>query len=363
MAPLVANYYLTYRCNARCHFCDIWALEPKQEASFETIQHNLTDLRRLGVKYVDFTGGEPLLRKDVDKIFAEAKRQGFATSMTTNTILYPKRAKEMQGLVDFLNFSLDGGDAETHDQSRGVKIFDTLVESVQIAHSLGEYPVLNHTVTAQNYDRLSEVAELGQRLNARIWLNPAFTAHSNYNAKKNPTPAMVAAIETAAKKYSNLGYNKAALAFIEAGGNDTNNPRCKAVDAVIAISPNDELLLPCYHFAQKGIAIAGRLYEMYRQSEEVDEFRQSQGKRVSLRRLYGLVLPDPQLLQRSRQILGVKPGNLCRRILGPKTIPATSLSRSASLPLCQPQKSLTTQPLTRFGAIEGVGAKQQPFWW
>jgi MoaA/NifB/PqqE/SkfB family radical SAM enzyme len=278
MAPLVANYYLTYRCNARCHFCDIWALEPQQEADFQMIQRNLQDLRRLGVKYVDFTGGEPLLRTDVAEIYQEAKRQGFVTSMTTNTILYPKRAKEMQGLVDFLNFSLDGPDAETHNQSRGVQIFDTLVESVKIAHSLGEYPVLNHTVTAQNYHRISEVAELGQRLHVRVWLNPAFTAHNNYNSKKNPTPDMVAAIESAARQYSNVGYNKASLAFIEAGGNDTQNPRCKAVDAVIAISPHDELLLPCYHFAQTGVPINGRLYELYKQSEEVESYRQSQGK-------------------------------------------------------------------------------------
>jgi MoaA/NifB/PqqE/SkfB family radical SAM enzyme len=277
-SPLVANYYLTYRCNARCHFCDIWALEPKQEADLATITHNLQDLRRLGIKYVDFTGGEPLLKENVREIFAEAKRQGFTTSMTTNTILYPKRAKEMQGLVDFLNFSLDGADAETHNQSRGVKIFDTLVESVKIAQDLGEYPVLNHTVTAQNYDRIAEVAELGLRLGARVWLNPAFTAHSNYNSKKNPTPEMVTAIETAAKQYKNLGYNKAALAFIEAGGNDTQNPRCKAVDAVIAISPHDELLLPCYHFAQAGIPIQGNLYALYKQSEQVEDYRQSQGK-------------------------------------------------------------------------------------
>jgi MoaA/NifB/PqqE/SkfB family radical SAM enzyme len=277
-APLVANYYLTYRCNARCHFCDIWALEPKDEASIETIEKNLKDLRRLGVKYVDFTGGEPLLRKDAPEVFRLAKSLGFTTSMTTNTILYPKRAEEMRGLVDFLNFSLDGGDAETHDQSRGVQIFDTLVKSVELAHSLGERPVLNHTVTAQNYDRIHEVAELGKKLKARIWLNPAFTAYSNYNDKKNPTPAMVEAIETAAKQHKNLGYNRAALAFIEAGGNDTKNPRCKAVDAVIAISPHDELLLPCYHFAQKGLKIDGNLYEMYTQSEVVDEFRQSQGQ-------------------------------------------------------------------------------------
>ncbi|MDR9893348.1 hypothetical protein G7B40_001940 [Aetokthonos hydrillicola Thurmond2011] len=53
---------------------------------------------------------------------------------------------------------------------------------------------------------------------------------------------MIAAIESAAKKCKNVGYNKAALAFIEAGGNDTKNPRPQAVNAVIAISRNDELL-------------------------------------------------------------------------------------------------------------------------
>lgn len=277
MAPLVANYYLTYRCNARCHFCDIWALDPGTEASFETIQKNLRDLKQLGVKYVDFTGGEPLLRTDVAQIYREAKQLGFLTSMTTNTILYPKRAREMRGLVDFLNFSLDGPDADTHDQSRGVKIFDTLVESVQLAHSLGENPVLNHTVTAQNYSHLDEVAQLGQRLGARVWLNPAFTAHSNYNDKKNPSPKIVENIEAAARQYSNLGYNKAALKLIRDGGNDINNPRCKAVDAVIAISPNDELLLPCYHFAQQPVPINGRLYELYRESEVVEAYRKTQG--------------------------------------------------------------------------------------
>jgi MoaA/NifB/PqqE/SkfB family radical SAM enzyme len=278
MAPLVANYYLTYRCNARCHFCNIWALEPPAEANLATIEHNLKDLRRLGVKYIDFTGGEPLLRVDAPEVYQTAKKLGFYTSMTTNTILYQQKAKSMQGLVDFLNFSLDGGDAETHDQSRGVRIFDTLVKSVELAHSLGENPVLNHTVTAQNYGRIDEVGELGQKLGARVWLNPAFTAYEHYNSKKNPTTEMIEAIKSSASKYSCIGYNRAALAFIADGGNDTNNPRCKAVDAVIAISPDDKLLLPCYHFAQDGVAIEGKLYDLYRESEKVESYRQSQGK-------------------------------------------------------------------------------------
>jgi len=57
-----------------------------------------------------------------------------------------QKAREIQGLVDFLNFSLDGGD-ETHEVTGGKK-FDTLVESVALAKSLGSTQ-LNHTVTAQ----------------------------------------------------------------------------------------------------------------------------------------------------------------------------------------------------------------------
>ena len=278
MAPLVAHYYLTYKCNARCHFCNIWSQDPKEEASLDTIWKNLKDLRRLGVKYTDFTGGEPLLRSDIHQVYAEAKRLGFLTSLTTNAILYPRKAESLRGLVDFLNFSLDGPDAESHDRSRGTKIFDTLVESVGIAKSLGEYPVLNYTVTAQGYDRLSEAAELAKSLGVRVWLNPAFTAHENYNDRKNANREVVDAIVETGTRYPNVGYNRAALELILAGGNHTQNPRCKAVDAVIAISPDDRLLLPCYHFAETGIPIAGRLYELYRQSEEVEKYRQLQGK-------------------------------------------------------------------------------------
>jgi len=48
--------------------------------------------------------------------------------------------------------------------------------------------------------------------------------------------------------------------------------------SVIAISPDDQLLLPCYHFAQTGVPINGQLYNLYRQSEEVEKYRKSQGK-------------------------------------------------------------------------------------
>ncbi|MCU0353574.1 MAG: radical SAM protein, partial [Cytophagales bacterium] len=60
--PVLCNYYLTYRCNATCGFCDIWE-RPSPYATPENVLKNLTDLKRLGVKVIDFTGGEPLLHR------------------------------------------------------------------------------------------------------------------------------------------------------------------------------------------------------------------------------------------------------------------------------------------------------------
>nr|WP_250123935.1 hypothetical protein [Chroococcidiopsis sp. CCMEE 29] len=80
----------------------------------------------------------------------------------------------------------------------------------------------------------------------------------------------MAAMQVSVQKHKNVRYNRAALAFIEAGGCDTKNPRCKAVEAVIAIS-HDPLLLPCYHFVQTGLPINGQLYDLYRQSKEVEK--------------------------------------------------------------------------------------------
>ncbi len=53
--PILCNYYVTYRCNATCSFCDIWE-KPSPYATIETVSQNLQGLKKLGVKVIDFTG-------------------------------------------------------------------------------------------------------------------------------------------------------------------------------------------------------------------------------------------------------------------------------------------------------------------
>ena len=100
--PVLCNYYVTYRCNATCDFCDIWE-KPSPYVTLLNFTENLVDLKKLKVKVIDFTGGEPLLHKDLSEMLTLAKAEKMITTVTTNCLLYPKRAYELKGKVDMIN--------------------------------------------------------------------------------------------------------------------------------------------------------------------------------------------------------------------------------------------------------------------
>jgi MoaA/NifB/PqqE/SkfB family radical SAM enzyme len=87
--PALCNYYLTYRCNARCVFCDIWQ-KPSPYVVWEDYITNLNSLKKLKVRIIDFTGREPLLHPRLPQMLEKAKASGFLTTVTTNCLLYPK---------------------------------------------------------------------------------------------------------------------------------------------------------------------------------------------------------------------------------------------------------------------------------
>lgn len=261
--PVLCNYYLTYRCNAACSFCDIWE-KPSPYVSLESVARNLRDLRRLGVRIIDFTGGEPLLHRQLPAFLEMAQRMGFLTTVTTNTLLYPKRAKELAGKIDMLHFSLDAATAEKHDKMRGgVPCFSFVKESIQIARRLGERPDILFTVTEENWTEIEAVyREFAEPYKLILILNPVF-AYNSVGASTLSADTIKELRRWKGRKYIYL--NEAFLRLREKGGNSIYAPVCQASSAVIVISPYDELLLPCYHAHEKGykFPINGQLYELF----------------------------------------------------------------------------------------------------
>ncbi len=271
--PVLANYYVTYRCNAKCGFCDIWE-KPSPMIDLGDAARNLDDLKRLGVKIVDFTGGEPLLHTRLHELLAMAKDRGMRTTVTTNGLLYPKRAAQMKGLVDLLHFSIDAPYPGAHDRSRGVRCFNRLLQSIEVALEIGERPDLLFTVTNESFPYLETIYERFSRPNGlTLLLNPVF----EYDGLGEALRAEVMATMEAFAKKPYVYLNPAFLALRRAGGNDPEKPECRAVSATVVISPFDEIVLPCYHFGLERVPIEGKLYDLWH-SDKVAWHRKMQGR-------------------------------------------------------------------------------------
>src|SRR3972149_9247787 len=163
---LLCNYYVTYRCNAFCEFCHFGVHENFKDtpyAKLEDFKSNVKQLAELGVKFIDLTGGEPLLHKGIHLMAEYAKKMKMQTSITSNGLLYPKFAEKLLGSIDLLHFSLDSPDEEEHNKIRKVDCFNHVFKSIEIAKSLGEYPDVLFTVTNETYKKLPRMHEIAQR--------------------------------------------------------------------------------------------------------------------------------------------------------------------------------------------------------
>ncbi|MDZ7261769.1 MAG: radical SAM protein [candidate division KSB1 bacterium] len=275
MKPILCNYYITYRCNAHCIFCDIWRSpqhSSKKDAEIKEVIRNLRDLRRLGVKFIDFTGGEPLLHKDLPVMLTEARRLGFFTSVTTNCLLYPTRARELQGLVNFLHFSLDSSEEKEHDALRGTRTFFRVMESIDLALELGEKPDLLFTVTNQNYQAIDELYQFALQKKLILIVNPVFS-NGGYNSLGNAVLDYLDGYQQRPYVYINRALHR----LIRGGGNDPGNPRCRAVSSTVVISPQNELLLPCFHRARFKIPVRNTLIAL-RKTAAVQKALRDQGR-------------------------------------------------------------------------------------
>ncbi|WP_138992949.1 radical SAM protein [Larkinella sp. C7] len=273
--PVLCNYYITYRCNATCSFCDIWE-RPSPYVTLENVRDNLRDLKRLGVRVIDFTGGEPLLHRQLDDLLREAKNIGLITTITTNGLLYPKYAERLHGLVDMLHFSLDSPIAEEHDKSRGVKCFDKVMDSIAIAKQLGERPDILFTVFEHNVHQIKQLhEEICLPNDLVLILNPVF----EYNDVETGGGFSEKTLQemTWWGKQKNVYLNDAFIQLRRDGGNHVDDPICLAGSTTLVISPENKLVLPCYHLGLKDLPIDGKLYDLYR-SDEVQKLIALEGR-------------------------------------------------------------------------------------
>jgi len=138
---------VTQNCNSRCLMCSFWRSKSSNELTLAELTDVMTQLRKMGVRRICFSGGEPLLRRDLVLVVQEANKLRFEKiQVITNGLSWTE--EKARGLLDSglnrVSLSIDGT-GEANDLQRGVKgSFDKAMQTLQLLVHLreGEYPEL-----------------------------------------------------------------------------------------------------------------------------------------------------------------------------------------------------------------------------
>ena len=154
------------RCNCRCLMCDIWKTTGRNQLSPEEVRSWSTQWRRLGVRRVVLSGGEPLLHPGFAALCEALRDAGLRTTLLSTGLLLEPKAADVARLVDDVIVSLDGP-REIHDAIRRVPgAFDRLARGVRtLAAAAPAVPVsARSTVQRANARHLRETVAAAREI-------------------------------------------------------------------------------------------------------------------------------------------------------------------------------------------------------
>ncbi len=156
-------------CNCRCVMCDIWKVAAATELSLSDLERHSRDIESLGVRWVVFSGGEPLMHSDLFRLSDSLRACGIRTTVLSSGLLLKKKAPSIVRSADDVIVSLDGP-PQVHDRIRGVACaFDFLAAGVRALHTLEpDFPVAARcTVQRGNHSLLRETLKTARGLGLR----------------------------------------------------------------------------------------------------------------------------------------------------------------------------------------------------
>jgi len=200
---------VTPRCNFRCTYCDplgVGSHEPPGTLSAEYFEIILEAAAGLGMRSVRFTGGEPLLRKDLPRLIraARAMRGVEDVAVTTNASALEKRlAALLDAGLDRVNISLDAVDPEVFKVSTGGGDIERVWRGVAAAEAAGLSPLKLNAVVLRgvNDSQIPALAALTRDKPYHVryieYMHLDNAAFGTYDARFMPGSEIRAAVEAA----------------------------------------------------------------------------------------------------------------------------------------------------------------------
>jgi cyclic pyranopterin phosphate synthase len=170
---------LTDRCNFRCFYCLPHGEPPiapkEQMLSYEEIDYVCEIFVELGIEKIRLTGGEPMLRRDIETIIRKLNRLKASglqdLALTTNGYYLPDRAQSLKDAgLDRVTISLDSLKRDVFKRMTGVDVLDKVLAGIAAAKKAGLEPIKINAVIVRghNEDEVADFAAFAREYDVKM---------------------------------------------------------------------------------------------------------------------------------------------------------------------------------------------------
>ena len=283
-SPLYVQFYITSRCNLACEQCNIIYSDAKhQEMNISQINKVAENLKKIGVNIVLLIGGEPFVRKDIDKIVKAFTDKNIHVRMQTNGIATEQQLTNCvnAGGKD-ISISLDTLEPEIQDTINGgfKKSWERAVKTIAMVSNIfpdNSTAFFNSVIMPKNINSIEKVIKFATKIGWGVSLVPVHISEPSHpmgyrtlDYEKNVTfndnqeleiKLLIKRLKDLKKNY-NLYDSDEYLDDIEnfllnkpINWRKKNNNVCDSPNLYFAISPSGTLKVCCDYEALKNIYV------------------------------------------------------------------------------------------------------------
>ncbi len=155
---------LTYRCPLQCPYCSnpVEMAKNKTELSTKTWLSIFKEARELGVAQLGFTGGEPLLKPDIDILIRESSKMGFYTNLITSSVGMTREKLETfkKDGLDSIQISFQAENRELNDKIAGKNSFQQKMDMIKLVKEYDFPLTLNIVLHRHNIDNIENILDI-----------------------------------------------------------------------------------------------------------------------------------------------------------------------------------------------------------
>ncbi|KAF1022547.1 MAG: putative mycofactocin radical SAM maturase MftC [Paracidovorax wautersii] len=253
--PLWLLAELTYRCPLHCVFCynPLGYANVRDELDTGEWVDVLRQARALGAAQLGFSGGEPLLREDLEELVAEARRLGFYTNLITSGVgLTEQRIGALKAAgLDHIQLSFQDSTREMNDFLSNTKTF-ALKQRVAELIKRHDYPmVMNCVLHRYNLPHIAQIIDMALAMGAE-YLELANTQYYGWALKNRaqlmPTLEQLRQAEAVVNDYRARIGNRCRLLFVVPDYHEDRPKACMSGwgSIFLGVAP-DGAALPCHN--------------------------------------------------------------------------------------------------------------------